>query len=56
MSCLTLSNLFVGNIAGLSSENIGAELKIDMTTSPSESGSSIKISTFVVFQLIKNSN
>ncbi|XWS18777.1 hypothetical protein CRYUN_Cryun32bG0073800 [Craigia yunnanensis] len=27
---------------GLSSENIGPELKIDMTTSPSESGSSIK--------------
>ncbi|XWS12203.1 hypothetical protein CRYUN_Cryun37aG0069800 [Craigia yunnanensis] len=27
---------------GLSSENFGAELKIDMTTSPSESGSSIK--------------
>ncbi|MBA0569791.1 hypothetical protein Golob_003499 [Gossypium lobatum] len=29
--------------AGLSSENIGAELKTGMTTSPSESGSNIKV-------------
>ncbi|KAG4146161.1 hypothetical protein ERO13_D05G139800v2 [Gossypium hirsutum] len=35
-------DIFDRSTTGLSSENIGAELKIDMTTSPSESGSSIK--------------
>ncbi|TYG68392.1 hypothetical protein ES288_D05G150500v1 [Gossypium darwinii] len=35
-------DIFDRSTTGLSSENIGAELKIDMNTSPSESGSSIK--------------
>ncbi|KAK6264332.1 hypothetical protein QUC31_012468 [Theobroma cacao] len=35
-------DIYDRSTTGLSSENIGAELKIDMTTSPSESGSSIK--------------
>ncbi|MBA0807630.1 hypothetical protein Gohar_023424 [Gossypium harknessii] len=35
-------DIFDRSTTGLSSENIGAELKIDMTTSPSESGSSMK--------------
>nr|KJB56971.1 hypothetical protein B456_009G144100 [Gossypium raimondii] len=40
-------DIFDRSTTGLSSENIGAELKIDMTTSPSESGSSIKVSIVV---------
>lgn len=46
-----LNNYFNGcrSSAGLSSENLGNDVKVETTTSASDSGSSLKVSIFYLF-------